>query len=160
MTPPRCLAGFTASPTGEPAAEIGSLDGQNYFWSLGCRCAGRSFVVRSLFGPHFYLKHSVSSGPITLRCVACDREDSCFVPSKHGLDAELDFFPPPKEDDDAELQDFACPQCAASSFEVIARFEYPPTARAGEEDLFTYFMLIVTCDSCRLISPIADVQCA
>jgi|GEM_PF-4801431 len=156
--PPRCLAAFTASPAAQPGAEIGSLDGQNFFWSLGCRCSGSSFAVRSAYGPHFYLKNPVAHGPIALRCVACGREDSCFDPAQHGLDAESDFFPPPERDDDAELRDFACPICGAGAFEVIARFEYATSP--AEEDLFTYFMLIVTCSSCRLIVPVADVQCA
>lgn len=116
--------------------------------------------MRSLLGPHFYLKHPVASGTITLRCVTCGREERCFVPSQHGMDAELDFFPPPKEDENAASQEFACPNCEAASFAVIARFEYPATSGPAEPDLFTYFMLIVTCDSCRLILPIADVQCA
>ena|SRR5689334_21659295 len=158
QSPPRCVAAFTASPAAQPAAEIGSVDGQNFFWSLGCRCSGSSFAVRSVYGPHFYLKHPVAHGAITLRCVACGRADICFDPAEHGLDAELDFFPSSERADDAELRDFGCPNCDAGSFEVISRFEY--ATNPAEEDLFTYFMLIVTCSSCRLIVPVADVQCA
>jgi hypothetical protein len=125
-------------------------------------------VVRSVLAPHFYLKYATAYGPITLRCLTCTRESICFAPSEHGLDAELDHFPSPDEPD-GELRDFACPRCERTSFEVIARFEYPTTAHFGqltessghaEEDLFTYFMLIGTCHSCGLISVIADVECA
>jgi len=165
---PRCLADFVVSPTDRPRTELGSFDGQNYFFSLDCRCSGRSFVVRSFFSPHFYLKHPTAYGPITLRCVTCTRECICFDPSEHGFDAELDHFPSPNEDR-GEIRDFACPRCEETSFRIIARFEYPTNARFGQptepsvpaaEDLFTYFMLIGTCDSCRLISVLADIQCA
>jgi len=123
QSPPRCIAAFTAFPTGEPAAEIGSVDGRNFYWSLGCSCSGRSFVIRSIYGPHFYLKHPVAHGPITLRCVTCGREQTCFDPAIHGYDAELDLLPPPDADRDTGLHDFACPNCKASSFEVVARFD-------------------------------------
>lgn len=154
QSPPRCVAAFTTTPAEQPSAEIGSIDGQNCFWSLGCRCSGRSFAVRSVFGPHFYLKHPVASGAIVLQCVACGREDTCFVPDEHGFDAELGGS---KTATSPQVRDFGCPNCEAGTFEVIARFEY---AGPAEEDLFTYFMLIVTCTACRRISPIADVQCA
>ena len=145
------------------------MDGQNFYWALGCRCSGRGFAVRSRFAPHFYLKHSVAYGRIALRCGTCARECVCFHPSEHGFDAELDHFPPADDAQDGEVTDFACPGCAASSFQVVARFEYPYSTRFGqatqspgpaEEDLFTYFMLLGTCESCGLISVLADVQCA
>jgi hypothetical protein len=171
MTPrisPRCVADFVVSPTDAPPTELGSFDGQNYFLSLSCRCSGRSFLVRSIFAPHFYLKHATATGSITLHCVTCGRESICFDPSHHGLDAELDHFPS-SSGHDGQLGEFACPRCAETSFEIITRFEYPATALLGrpsepsgaaEEDLFTYFMLIGTCHSCGLISVAADVQCA
>jgi hypothetical protein len=165
---PRCVIDFVVSPTDQPRAELGSLDGQNYFLSLSCPCSCRSFAVHSIFAPHFYLKHAVAYGPIMLRCVTCARERICFDPAQHGLDAELDHSQNSNEYT-GEFRDFACLGCEATSFQVTARFEYPPTARLGQptessdpadEDLFTYFMLIGTCHSCGRITPISDVQCA
>jgi hypothetical protein len=165
---PRCVADFVISPADVPQTELGSFDGENHFFALGCPCSGRNFVVRSIFARHFYLEHAVAYGPIALRCVACARERICFAPSEHGFDAELDFSRPPDKYRE-ELESFGCPRCHAEAFEVIARFEYPVSERPrqsteslgpADEDLFTYFMLIGTCHSCKSPTVIADVQCA
>lgn len=171
LSPPRCLRELLARPTTDPGVELDSVveEWQNYFFSLACPCGSNSLKVRSFISRVEYLVEDRAYGPITLRCPTCGRDHQSFDPALHGYDVEIDHFPLPGPYGDA-FRDYHCPNCAADTFSLIARFQYPdnvlepsPGARphaSASEDLFSYFTLLGTCGSCKTTVTISSVECA
>ena len=64
--------------------------------------------------------------------------------------------------------ELSCPSCGAKRFQVFARFEYPPDLtndvsedwHGKEQDLFSWFTLVVECGGCGHRGVIADEECA
>src|SRR4051812_34115461 len=87
-TPPRCLAGFTATPTTLP--DVG-FDGHgpniNKIYPPACPCGHDRF--RPLGHPVNNRGVDLFVSPLTLECAACGKVTELIDTDQHGYDAEF-----------------------------------------------------------------------
>jgi len=84
----------------------------------------------------------------------------------HGYDGEMGNGC--NEDHKGRRSKLACPSCGVKQFQVFARFEYSPHLRneeseewrGKEQDLFSWFTLVVECEGCSRRGVVADEECA
>ena len=106
------------------------------------------------------------AAPLSLSCTVCGRTAELFDIAEHGYDAELGHMcssvrgtgPP------ASL---CCPTCQESEFSARAGFSYQiepdelePEELARTQDLFDWFYLEASCNSCGETVHVSDYECA
>lgn len=163
---PRCLDGFTATPTTK--LDKHPFDGHgsptNKIYALACRCGGEGF---SLIGHHTENRgHAIFVSPLALLCAACNVETNLIDTDEHGYDAE-------NESGSAMIRAqgergaYAC-GCGGREFRPYARFEYPPDILedsigdwiGNEHNLFLWFSLVGDCAECGKRVNIAEFETA
>jgi hypothetical protein len=175
LRPPRCLQQVLASPAPEPQVLLDTLtESPNRFFSLTCACGEARFTVSGELHRNVLIDQDLVYGPVTAKCMICQRDSLLFDPRVHGYDVEIDHFPGTWQAS-REPRDFECPNCKAAVFALTARFEYPaallealdlgldpgyPRNAGREHDLFTWFTLVGHCSSCRTLATVASVECA
>jgi hypothetical protein len=172
--PPRCLAGLQP----EPAALDGiDFDGHSAKWPntvfrLGCPCGSRTHFVLGFLHPDpdpFGLPNALGpfvESPLALRCASCNRRAELVDMEHHGYDGEMGNNS--ANEPEGRRSKVGCPSCGGKQFEVFARFEYPTDLmddvseewRGREQDLFSWFTLVVECQGCGTVGVVADEECA
>jgi hypothetical protein len=164
--PPRCIAGFAATPTELPEVQFdGHGEPHNPVFALACGCGSRQLKV------HGYRWSDPDSGrawllsPLSAECAACGKRTDLFDVGVHGYDGEQGRNVRPRAEGTPVLDD--CGRCGKLVAELFARFEYPPDLFVGdaqfggrEQDLFTWFTLVGRCCDCGQMLGYADVECA
>jgi hypothetical protein len=172
--PPRCLAGLNAKPVqlDDIVFDGHSAESPNSVFRLVCQCGAKAhfflgflnpepdpFGIPNAFGPFM---ESVFS----LRCASCNHQAELLDSEHHGFDGEMGNRSGHEvEGSRVELE---CPSCRTKQFEVFARFEYPASLmndlsadwRGREQDLFSWFSLVVECQGCSRRGVVADEECA
>jgi len=184
--PPRCIAGFTATPVGMPGVqfdghpslsqlninvpgvEIHAPEHVNPLFALACPCGSARYFVHGFHwtNPDFD-DQSVFLSPLSLECAACGRRADLLDTDVHGYDAELGHGSATVRGQ-GEAAVCECPDCGRQPLEVFARFEYPddlfdgdfPEFAGREQELFTWFSLVGRCPGCSELVAVADFECA
>ena len=165
--PPRCIAGFTATPTELPDVQFdGHGEPHNPVFSLACSCGSRHLKV------HGHRWSDPDSGrvllvsPLSAECAACGRHTDLFDAGIHGWDGELGNSLERRAEGEPVVDD--CGRCGQQVAELFTRFEYPadlfggnsPEFAGREQDLFTWFSLVGRCCACGQMLGFANVECA
>ena len=166
--PPKCLASFQAIAVELPEEGFdGHGEPVNSFFEIRCRCGRKPHRVLGYPRVHPDSHQSVFVGPLALQCGTCQTTSDLFDPKRHGYDAEHGSRPATLCGE-GERSPFSCPHCQASTFEVIARFEYSSEGLYGDdeqlvdraEDYFTWLTLLGRCAGCAQETHIVDFECA
>jgi hypothetical protein len=185
--PPRCVAGFSARPTGLPGVEfdghvsmsqldfgappgvtIDAPEHINPVFALSCRCGSDRHYVHCYRWVNAAFNNAVVIlSPLVLECAACRTMTELLDTGVHGYDSELGHGSATVRAQGDRVV-FECPSCGRQPLEAFARFEYPddlfdgdfPEFDGREQDLFTWFSLVGRCPQCSQMLPIADFECA
>ena len=151
--PPRAIAELCATSIehidwtfdghGEP---VGSI------FELACPCGSKLFVA--LCG----IDDDEVAPPIAIQCDSCDAAFDIFDASQHGWDAVMCGDKLDQSDADYELE--------GEPREVIVRFEHgsdtlgDPELAGREQDVFTWFTLLVRDPETRQLAQLFEWECA
>jgi hypothetical protein len=185
--PPRCIAGFAATPVTlhgveldghpsisqlnvtVPSVNIDAPEHINPVFVLACSCGSRQHFVRGFrwINPDNLDGAPVFLSPLSLECTACGKQTDLIDTDAHGYDAELGhILATARGRGNPTVHE--CPECGRQPSEVFARFEYPddlfdgdfPEFTGREQDLFTWFSLLAKCCRCSQLLAVTDFECA
>jgi hypothetical protein len=182
--PPRCLAGFVATPVtisgivfdghasssalnSAPGPGV-TIEGSEHFgiaFALTCLCGGR---CHEIYGYRWanpdYRNQIVFLSPIALQCEACGSRTDLFDSDVHGYDAEQGVVTNARAKGDPATA--TCLRCGQSSLEAIVRFEYSDglfemddNVAGREQEFFSWFHLLAKCPRCLLLQEVTDFEC-
>jgi hypothetical protein len=182
--PPRCIAGFTATPAAlpgvvfdghasvppvpVPGVVIEGADHLNTVFLLTCVCGhDRHFVLGYHWRNPDFSNESVFLSPLSLRCASCGKETELIDTDRHGYDAELGGVVATALGE-GERGEYRCDWCGVLPFQVCVRFENSADVftrdfeefRGREQDLFSWFSAVGRCSGCSRLLAIADFECA
>ena len=147
--PPRCLDGYTAIPYDGKGIEIDGHGAEyNTFYQLQCQCGGKTHSVLGYYWEEPESSSVCFIGPIATKCTTCEVVNELFDIKIHGYDSELGYGCFNERGKGAKSR-FESSEFTATSFELIARFEYMSgiydddftEAKGQEKELFTWFSL-------------------
>jgi hypothetical protein len=172
--PPRCLADLHPEPVklDDVVFDGHAAQWPNTVFRLLCPCGS---AAHSLLGflhcdpdpvnlPNGF--GASMESPLALRCARCKRPAELLDMQHHGYDGEMGNAS--ADEHEATRSELLCPSCGVKRFQVFARFEYPPDLmsdvsedwRGKEQDLFSWFTLVVECEGCSRRGVVADEECA
>ena len=168
--PPRCIAGFNATPFALPGVKFDGHGMQiNAVFALACSCGSKQHFVHgfSWINPDNFDNVPVFLSPLSLECIACATQTDLIDTDAHGYDAELKSILATARGRGNPAV-YECPKCGRQPLEVFARFEYPdelfdgdfPEFAGREQDLFSWFSLLGKCRRCSRLLAVADFECA
>jgi hypothetical protein len=184
--PPRCIAGFNATPVEltdakfdghpslselnlhVPAVSIEAPEHINPVFALKCSCgSARHFVHGFRWTNPDFDNAVVFLSPLSLECASCRKQSPLLDTDVHGYDAEQGGGSATVRGQ-GEPVVFECPQCGRQPLEALVRFEYPddlfdgdfPEFAGRQQDLFTWFSLLGRCPQCSKLLAVADFECA
>lgn len=164
-TPPRCLGQFLCTPAERP--EPWNAD-DIAVWKIACPCGSQhgSFLGYPLkrFDPNSPGADFVS--PLGFECVKCRQTTEIFDTKCHGYHAEACASSSAVRGE-GDRNAFACPACAAKTFEVLTSFFFWPASvdlvedepeefESRAQDLFCEFVAHGRCQDCGKITRFTD----
>ena len=184
---PRCLIGFCARPAALPdlkfdghpsdsdleldlpsGVTIQAPEEINTIFALSCTCGSDQHFIRGYRWQNpDYDDEVVFLSPLVLECAACGKQTDLIDTDIHGYDAELGYGSTTARGE-GEPAVYECPTCGRQPMQVFTRFEYPDDLMDGsikefagrEQNLFTWFSLVVRCSHCAQVLCVADFECA
>jgi len=186
--PPKCIAGFLVQTASLDNIEFdghgssgiypnGLVANPNIVFAIKCQCAGglHSIVAESQQEEIWRYKTLVMAERYFLECSSCRSRHLLFDKFLHGYNAEgfkiegvslseiIESSEAPRKDEKIAC---VCSACENTMFEVFARFEFPPDLfdeplfGGNEQEFFSWFTAIGTCNRCSTINQFVDYECA
>jgi hypothetical protein len=183
--PPRCLAGFVATPMEwqgkHPDGHVSAtqipprpgkvqIEAPELIYSsfaLACPCGGSEFAIHGYrWASDLSDKLVLLLSPLQLQCIECRTITPVFDSDLHGYDAEQGGMVATRRAEGTPSI-YTCPTCNETSFVVAVRFEhsandfdYFPEWLGRQQDLFGWFYLAGQCQRCKRWAAITDFECA
>ena len=149
----------------------------NIVFAIKCQCGGsvHSIVAESQHEEIWYYKNLVIAERYFLECSSCHSQHLLFDKFLHGYDAEVskieglslsEIVETSQSHRKNEKITCECSNCKNTTFEVFARFEYPPdlfdepSFVGKEQEFFSWFTGIGKCSTCSTINLFIDYECA
>jgi len=186
--PPKCVANFQFQPDwldnidfdGHGFSGIypdGLVANPNVVFALKCKCGGNvhSIVAESEQEEIWHYKNLVIAERYFLECSSCQSRHLFFDKFLHGYNAEgskieglslSEFVETNQSSRKYEKITCQCSHCRNTTFEIFARFEYPPDLfdeplfEGKEHEFFSWFTGIGKCSTCSAINLFIDYECA
>ena len=186
--PPKCVADFQSHPhwlddidfDGHGFSGIypdGLVANPNVVFAIKCKCGGNvhRIVAESKQEEIWQYKNLVIAERYFLECSSCQSRHLFFDKFLHGYNAEgskieglslSEIVETNQSSRKHEKITCQCSNCKNTTFEVFARFEYPPDLfdeplfEGKEHEFFSWFTGIGKCSTCSTINLFIDYECA
>lgn len=161
---PRCISEFEVTAVDLAHVEFdGHGEELNITFKLQCTCGSQCGKILM----QYYHDDGILSDPISFQCDSCGKISPVFDSRYQGYDGELGHHSDEPEQKEA-FKPYHCQTCHKSVMEIMVRFEYPDDLfdddfddfHGKEQDLFSWFTLLGTCQQCHTFQYIEDVECA
>ncbi len=123
-TVPRCLASFDCTVRDVSLPHMPHLVYST--WELACKCGGKKGQVFGYKAARFipYYDGTDFLDPLTFRCFDCVKKFSFIESAQHGYAAEFGGSPCLTRGT-GEPDQFQCPHCSGTAFNLVCTFVYP-----------------------------------
>ena len=166
-TPPTCLSGFKASPSGLRGVIFdGHGSNLNKIYHLSCSCGRDSFFVLGHVRESPLNQEPIFVSPLALKCASCEKVMELIDTDKHGFNGEMGASSTIRGTGRRTAYDHD--QCGVQPFTIHVRFEHSSETledstghfTGREQDFFSWFSLIGKCDKCKTLLHLTDFECA